>query len=375
MKKILILKFPYRSSFGGGESHTLTLVEELSKMGYQFRLISSCRVLLAEFKKRDWPAKKIWALPEPVAKWSLLVFPFLAIPMFLYLSLILLIQRFRGVRAIYCLSLTEKILATLPARLFGLKVFWMEHVGFRRWLTLNPLRIFYRLFSRLATVVVISQALQQQLRWLGLKEKNIKVIYNGFDFLRFQKLRLAERIQDENHFIVGTVCRLEKEKGLEFLLLAAQKAKTIIPNLKLIIVGDGRERKRLEWLARNLEITNWTQFVGWQKDAAQWIKDFDIFVLPSVGRESFGNVLVEALALERPIITSALEGTPEIVQSMQTGILVEPGKSEELAQAIIYLAQNPALARQLAENGRVFVEKNFPKEKMIHDFFQLFATI
>ncbi len=374
MKNVLILKFPYSSQYGGGERHTVLLVEQLQKLDVRFFLVSSCPVLLAEFGRRRWPTQKLWLPREPVSKIALLLFPLWAWLAFFILIGVLIRARFtQGVRTVYCLSLTEKILAAIPARLLGLRVIWAEHVGFHRWLTKNPLRYFYRLFSKFATIVVISQALQHQLVDLGVAEKNITVIYNGFDFPYFTGLRQPAAGQKPDQFVVGTMCRLEKEKGVEVLLLACQKAIEIIPYLRLIIVGEGGERKRLEWLAKNLSLDRRVQFVGFQQEPALWLRDFDVFVLPSVKRESFGASLVEALALERPVVASNLEGIPEIVKQNETGLLVQPGNSEELAQALIYLYQHPETAQSLAQRGRQYVEGQFTIERMISAFFRLFS--
>ena len=376
MKHVLIFKFPYASQLGGGEMHTLDLVEGLSKLGYSFTLVSTCRVLLREFKHRHWPSRRIWAMPEPVAKWSLVLFPFLAIPMWLVLIGNMIYYRIRRrTRIVYCLSLTEKILATIPARLLGMRVVWLEHVGFKRWLSLNPLKVFYKWSTRWATIVVISQALKQQLIHLGIPAERIQVIYNGFEFQAFERVRTPYRPPTTERFIVGTVCRLEKEKGVEYLLLAAAKILPLIPQLRILVVGDGTERKRLEWLAKNLNLDGHTQFVGYQDRPADWIRDFDVYVLPSVGRESFGRTLVEALALDRPVVASEIEGTSEIVKQMETGLLVKPGDSEELAQAILYYYQHPEAAGRLAMSGREYVTQQFSLEQMLGNFYQLFEKL
>jgi len=256
-----------------------------------------------------------------------------------------------------------------------MRVVWVEHVGFKRWLSLNPLKVFYKWNARWVTIAVISQALKQQLLALGLPGERIEVIYNGFDFRTFERIRTPYHPPTPDRFIVGTVCRLEKEKGVEYLLLAAAKILPLIPQLRILVVGDGSERKRLEWLSKNLELEAHTQFVGYQGQPADWIRDFDVYALPSVGRESFGRTLVEALALDRPVVASEIEGTSEIVKQMETGLLVQPGDSEELAQAILYYYQHPEAARQLAENGREYVAQRFSMEQMLNHFYQLFETL
>lgn len=122
-KKILILKFPYSSVMGGGEKHTLTLAEELGKKGLEFKLLSSDSVLLDEFKKRRWDYKKIHPAKEPVAKWSILIFPIFIPWIVLRLGLSLFYHRLKGFKVIFCLSLTEKIIITPWAKLLGYKSF------------------------------------------------------------------------------------------------------------------------------------------------------------------------------------------------------------------------------------------------------------
>lgn len=373
MKNILILKFPYSSLFGGGERHTIAVVDELQKKGFNFFLVSSCKVLLREFWKRHWPHKKIWVGKEPVSKSALLIFPFLAPFIFIELCIILFYYRFwKKVTILYCLSLTEKVLITWPARILGMKVFWVEHVTIERWLDMNPLKIFYRLFSGLTTIVTISRVIKDQLVKLGVKEKRIEVIYNGVDLNLFKTKEIYW--DHPERFIVGTVARLEKEKGIEFLLQAIKIVKDFIPNVRVIIVGDGSERKKLEWLGNQLILKEKIQWVGYQENIEKWYHFFDVLVLPSVKRESFGIALVEAMASGIPVIASKIGGTAEIINDKVNGLLVPPGDSEKLAEAIIYLFNNRAQTKAMIKAGHEKVEKVFSLERMTRDFYLLFRV-
>lgn len=368
MKNILILKFPYSSLFGGGEKNTITVVEELQKKDFNFFLVSSCKVLLREFWKRHWHCKKIWAGKEPVSKGALLVFPFIAPFIFLELCIVLIYFRFwKEVKILYCLSLTEKVLITLPARLLGLKVFWIEHVTIERWLSKNPLKIFYRWFSGLVTVIAISKVIKNQLVEMGVSEKRITVIYNGVDLGLFTMKEI--HWNHPERFIIGAVARLEKEKGIEFLLKAMKMAQEFIPSARAIIVGDGSERKKLEWLSSQLGLKEKVQWVGYQERIEKWYHYFDVFVLPSVKRESFGITLLEAMASGIPVIASRIGGTPEIIDDKINGLLTKPGSSEDLADKIIYLYNNRAQAKEMVKKGREKVEKLFSLERMVRDFY------
>ncbi|PIS42140.1 MAG: hypothetical protein COT24_04970 [Candidatus Kerfeldbacteria bacterium CG08_land_8_20_14_0_20_40_16] len=375
-RNVLILKFPYSSLFGGGEQHTLNLVEGLRKRGFSFFLISSCSVLLREFQNRNWPCKKIWAPKEPVAKGSVILFPFLA-PYFLvrlFLLLIIYIANYR-IKILYCFSLTEKILITLPARILGIKVVWIEHVTVERWLTLNPFKIFYRFYSHFAKIVAISEAIRKQLiEEIKINPKRILVIYNGVNLPPANFHDFKSRVNKKG-FIVGVIARLEREKGIEYLLRAIEIVKEIIPQIKLIVVGEGSQKKNLQWLARSININNLVQFVGFQENIKGWIRNFDALVLPSAKRESFGIVLIETMANLRPVIASRIGGITEIIEDKKTGLLVEPANSEELAQAIIYLYNHPQEVLQIIKQARVKVESSFTKEQMINAFEKLFITL
>lgn len=375
-QNVLILKFPYSSLFGGGEKHTLTLVEGLRKKGFSFFLASSCPVLVKEFKNRNWYSKKMWAPKEPVSKGSLMIFPFLA-PIFLFRLIFLLISfRFRyEVRTIFCLSLTEKILITLPARILGMKVVWMEHVSANRWLTFNPLRVFYTMYSRLSMITVVSESIRSEfVEKLHIKSKNITTIYSGVDLPEVTMRDIKARV-NKGEFIIGTIARLEREKGIEYLIRAVDITKDVIPKIKLIIVGDGSERRKLSWLVNSLQMTDRVQFVGFQDHINQWIRNFDIFVLPSAIRESFGIVLIDAMANLRPVIASKIGGVAEIIDHKETGILVEPKNSEAIANAIIYFYNHPEETIEMIKNARAKVEKNFTKQRMLDEFERMFTVL
>jgi len=372
MKSALFLKFPYSSRFGGGEKHTLLVAEELKRRGIEPYFVGSCSVLLHEFRKRRFHALRWWAGKEPVSKWALLVFPFTALFAGFGLAGILLFYRFgKSSRTIFCLSLTEKVLITPFAALLGLRVIWMEHLTFERWLSKNPLLIFYRAWSRWASIIAVSGMVRDQLLELGVPERSITVVYPGVDLKEFEHVH-----RNSSHwvhkFIIGSVARLEAEKGIPYLLRAFQKLVQVIPQARLIIVGDGSQRRPLEWLCRQLEIEKSVQWVGFQQSAS-WMHTFDCFVLPSVQRESFGLVLAEALASGCPVIASNLGGIPEVIVPNRTGILVEPADSEMLMEAILYVYQHPDVAMKLGAQGRKYVEERFSLPTILDTILSLFA--
>ncbi len=371
MKNVLIMKFPLSSMMGGGERHTLSLAEELRQKDFNFFLASSCRVLLSEFKKRRWPSKRWWGGVEPVSVTRILMWPIVAPFAFFSLSGILLYYRLmKRTTILYCLSLTEKILATIPARLLGMKVIWVEHVTVERWLSQNPLRLFYRWNSRGVSIVAVSKAIKEQLiEDIGVHESVINVIYNGVDLKRFN---IKERRWEQSaRFNIGCVARLEPEKGVEFLIQSVKIIQEFIPFVRLIIVGEGSERKKLVWLSERLGLKEAIQWVGYQREVDKWYSYFDTLVLPSVRRESFGITLVEAMASGIPVIGTRLGGIPEIIDHQWTGLLAKPGDSQDMADQLIYLFNHRSESGEMVKRARQKVETMFSLERMVRDYYLL----
>jgi len=373
MTNILILKFPYSSKYGGGEKHTIDLVDNLQRQGFRFYLVSTCSVLLPEFKKRYWPAKKIWAGKEPVSPVALILFLFIW-PLILINLVRILVQYkiTKKIKIIYCLSLTEKILLTWPARILGIKVVWVEHLLIENWLLKSPLKYLYVLFSRSALIVTVVNAVAEQLKTLGVPEKNIKVIYNSVDLTKFQPHSTKlESLHKE--FKVGFVGRLNEEKGVKYLILAIAKLKAVIPQIKLIIVGEGDQKPSLQMLIKDKGIQDKVTFVGFQKDVPKWLVNFDCLVLPAVRRETFGMVVAEALACEKPVIVTNVGGLQEVVGA--NGYIVEPHHSTGIADSLMEIYKNYPQALAKAKAGRLQVEAKFSLPNMINQYAETFKNI
>lgn len=369
MFSLLVLKFPYSSNFGGGERHTLTVVDHLIRRGWKVAYAGSCSILYDEYTQRELPAKKIRLVREPVAKKSLLLFPFVAPYAFARLALLLMTYRFRNkMRAVYCLSLTEKVLATPVARLLGMRIFWVEHVNFGDWINKNPLRFFYRLYARFATIIAVSDSVKRDIIALGVPADRVVVIYNGINVHAAESVPVDHIMRFPRQYVVGSIGRLEKEKGYPFLLKAIATVREVVPHIRLVIVGEGSQKRALQDLAQHLGIATTVHFTGFQKNIYPWLLGFHVFVLPSHTRESSGLVLAEAMSCYVACVGSDLGGIPEIIQHNETGFLVPPGDVRALADTITKLYFNPDLRFRLGKAGRDRVRDKFSEERMLGEF-------
>jgi glycosyltransferase involved in cell wall biosynthesis len=370
LKNVLLLKFPYSSALGGGELHTVALVENLKKRGFNFYLASSCPILLSEFKKRSWHCKKIWLGKEPVTFFRALIFPLFMPYLIIKLFFILLWYKMKyGMQIIYCLSLTEKLIGTMLAYFLGYRIFWIEHQYPERWLAKNPFLFLYRLNSCFTKIIAVSQAVKNRLVDLKIKSDRLKVIYNGIDLnqLKAQCSKL-KTITQNSKLVIGTACRLSQEKGVNDLIRAFAKVIKEIENAELWIAGMGPEQKNLKDLVKNLSLENEVKFFGWQKNLYGFLEKLDIFVLTSCRRESFGITTAQAQAIGLPAVVTNIGGLSEIVENKKTGLVVEKQNIEAIAAAVLKLAENPTLRQEMGKTGQERVKKMFSQKRMVEEF-------
>ena len=168
--RILITKFPFHSSLGGIEHHTFNVVKKLSGEGCQFFLLTSCPVMISEFKKRGWSQKSWWFSKPPVNRAGKIVF-FFAWP-FLVVSAFIALFHYKykyQVDKLYCLTLGEKLIMTPIAKLLGYKIFWAEYLCVDPLITRNIYRFLYKWWAKYAKVICVSNYVANDLKKIGIK--------------------------------------------------------------------------------------------------------------------------------------------------------------------------------------------------------------
>lgn len=207
-------------------------------------------------------------------------------------------------------------------------------------------------------------------------ESKIIVIHNGIDIKQFYLPREdARKILrcEESSFIIGTIANFYKKKSLDTILLAAISAIHDKPESKFVLIGDGPERSSLENLIKKYHLQNQIVLVGSKENAAQYMKAFDVFVLPSK-KESLPYVILEALAAKVPCIVSSVGGISEIIEHEKNGLLLKHVSPGTLWDAILYLTQHKKTARELQSAGFETVKTNFSLEHMIRETLVLYGS-
>jgi glycosyltransferase involved in cell wall biosynthesis len=178
---------------------------------------------------------------------------------------------------------------------------------------------------------------------------------------------------DKSDKLVGTVARLVPIKGHEFLVKAAPLVLQYYPDTTFLLIGDGPLRKKLENLAQQLNVSNKIIFCGMREDVPRLLNAIDIFVLPSLN-EGMGRVLIEAMALAKPIVATRVGGVPDVIEDGSSGLLVPSANPDSLADAICTIMKNPSLAARLASHAVIRSQK-FSHTDMIRQLENLYKGV
>ena len=199
---------------------------------------------------------------------------------------------------------------------------------------------------------------------------------NGVDAKKFrclperetEQLRKKMGIAGDERIIMfcGGLDRAHYFKGVDNLLRAFQRINSEYKSVKLLIVGGGDLKNHYQDLAIKLGLENKVIFSGefGHNDLPYFYNICDVFVLPSIHSESFGIVLIEAMACGKPVVASNLPGVRATFTDKKHGFLVEPGNIADLAEKITIILNNNDLAGKMGENGRKFIKEKYTWENI-----------
>ena len=172
-------------------------------------------------------------------------------------------------------------------------------------------------------------------------------------------------VQDFNKkTIIGTIAELHPNKGLSYLINAMSTVVAQYPQALCIIIGDGQDNASLHMLIKERKLEQSVFLLGYLDQASDYLKAFNIFVLPSL-KEGLPYVILEAGCASLPVVSTTVGGIPEVIEDMKSGILIQSKNSRELAHALSFMIEHPDERRKYGATLREKILKNFSIEKMV----------
>jgi phosphatidyl-myo-inositol dimannoside synthase len=262
-------------------------------------------------------------------------------------------------------------------RKYGVSVHGMDVLKLTRYAVLRSM--VKAILQRADAVIVNSAYVKRLMMELGVKEERLQVVYPGVEeqYDRMEKdPALIRKHSLEGKYVLMTLGRLVGRKGFDMVIRAMPEVRKAIPDAVYLIVGGGPEREALERLAKETGVSDCVVFAGRaaDEDLVKYYNLCDVFVMPSRyiaaegDVEGFGIVYMEASSCGKPVIGGNSGGVVEAVLDGETGLIVDPSSAEAIAQAVIRLRENPALAERLAETGYKRAKEQFRYGAITRDF-------
>jgi glycosyltransferase involved in cell wall biosynthesis len=345
-RSLRIIQYITPSQIGGAELHVAALSERLRARGHEVLVVCPRgRPLAAELAARGLPTRT----PRTAGKLD---------PVTLA-RLVRWLRRGR-IDVIHTHLSTASLLGSLAAHIAGVRSLATVH-------GLNT-RTCFRFADR---IIAVSHAVKRHLVAQGIPDGRVTVIHNGVDLRSLARasstgcLRQRWGITEEAPLLV-TVGRLVPTKGhrdlLQALHLLVQDPRW--QELRLLVVGTGVLLGQLQAEAQQAGLADRVIFTGFQRDVLPFVHAANVFVLPSV-QEGLSLSALEAMALGKPVVACRVGGTPEVVADGETGLLVSPGRPEELAAALVRLLMYPEAAERMGALGERRAREMFDLEQMV----------
>ena len=339
---------------GGAERHVVDLVLALRREGHAVTVACSVSGSLAE------PLEAARIPVRPLL--GRIVKRRVSLPYARALRSLLKRERFDLVHAHVYASAAASALATVGT---GVPLVVTEHTE-ALWQGRGGRLFSPWMYRRVARVIAVSDAIRRRLiERDGVPPAKITLLPNSVPPARHthgDALPLPADLSEGP--LVGVVARLQPEKGVASFLKAAARVAEEVPAATFVVVGDGPLRKELFGLAEELGVQDRVLFLGFRPDAQALLELMDVVAVPSVS-EGTPLVVLEAMAAGVPVVASSVGGIPGQIRPGREGILVPPGDSGALGDALVALLRDPERARRMGRAGRLRAENEFSHENMV----------
>lgn len=264
-------------------------------------------------------------------------------------------------------------------RVLGLRVIQRVNLpqdkNLKRWGRCRGVDKFFDHF--IDSYIAVSEEIREGLVNLKIKPEKIVVIRNGVDMNKIEAASKMQKFQigvDEDDFLIGSVGRLEYQKGFDLLIHGFCEFQKKVAKAKLLIIGSGSRECELKRMTQKLAIGDKVVFFPYVENPYPYLKTLDLFVLSSRW-EGLANTLLEAMACRCPILASDCEGTRDAIENGVTGMMYRSYDIQQMTWLMGDCLQYPLRWRKYAEQASVRIIKDFPMEAMIDRTLAVFQSL
>jgi glycosyltransferase involved in cell wall biosynthesis len=367
---VRVLQLAGSAEWAGGEVYLLQLAKALDRTRFELSVTCPARGPLVERLGRLGVATAVVPMEERLADPR---------------ALFALVSHFRRERPhiVQSHGARANFYGRLAARLAGVpRHFSTVHNSLYDYPVPPLRRALYLSLDRLTvpwteTILCVAESLARDLIERGrVRAEKVQVIHNGVDLARFDPAR-ADGGKIRRAFglasgpVLGLIGRMTPQKDHATFLAALARVRTEVHDVRALIVGDGPLRPAITAEAARLGVGEACCFTGVRDDIPDCLAALDLVLISSVS-EGLPFVVLEALAMARPVVATAVNGVTEIIEPELTGLLVPPRRPDLLAQGALALLRDPERARALGQAGRKAVEVRFPVERMVERLERLY---
>jgi glycosyltransferase involved in cell wall biosynthesis len=366
-----------KSNFGGAQKYVYELACKAKERGFDVAVaLGGNGILVHKLKDCDIPVYQIERLGRDIGFFSEIK------------SFFEIIKLLKKIRPDVLHLNSSKIggMGSLAARICFVPeiIFTVHGWAFnenRSWISKLIIKILYWITVFLShKSIAVSETTKKQaenIPFYFLIKNKVVVINNGISgVFFFEKDYVRNFFQEKfaisrEDFVIGTLAELHTVKGLDFLIASAKILNEQNKKIKILVFGEGQEKNKLEKMIQDLKLQDVFILGGFIKNGSQYLKGFDIFILPSLS-EAMPLSILEAGQAGLPVISTNVGGIPEIIENKKTGLLINPGSEKEITDAINYLKENKVEAEKMAANLKDKVERDFNFEEFIKKTFAVY---
>lgn len=238
-------------------------------------------------------------------------------------------------------------------------------------------RLLLRFALQRAVVVAVGNGVKENLKTeYGINEKRIRVIYNAIDTseLTGNNNELIDSLKESGYYVIGSIGRLSRQKGIDVLIKAMRELNDEFNSIKLVIIGDGEDRNKLEKLAKRLGVTDKIIFLGYQSNVLDIISQLEFVVLPSRW-EGLPLTPIETFSQGKTIIATNIPGNNEIIVNQKNGLLFKKDNVADLVKKIKLLILDNQLKRNLEDSAYESYKNNYNYSVFLNGYKNVYKAV